>query len=395
MSMYSSYEGALGEGSMFNAKVENFNEQVKAHNQAQDDAYKAVLLTQSGTVSSDKTKQKFTEGKDGVQDGSGLISTGLGIAANYNEMQGKTFASYLSDTKNTRLNTIGSTWAKIKAGKPLPKESVTPASVTSDGKITEATTSETTKPMTQPESSGASDPEPEPEPEALTSEDNLRESRPIGDGGPLDPAGSAVSKPATDIPSGTVEDAGKVVGSTGEAGAAATNAAAAATDVTETSGIVPSIIKGTLMKAGAGKLASDAAVTGVSEVAGKAISAFAGGEVLGKGIDNLANGKNFFGNDDTAQKWGDSFQMAGAAADIVGTAFPPLEVVGGALNLVGGVIDGIDDLFSDHHKTLKDAAPIPPPKHTAVKVSPAFGSLGLIASAPISAKSQIQGSGSF
>ena len=97
--MYSSYEGALGEGSMFNAKVENFNEQVKAHNQAQDDAYKAVLLTQSGTVSSDKTKQKFTEGKDGVQDGSGLISTGLGIAANYNEMQGKTFANYLSDTK--------------------------------------------------------------------------------------------------------------------------------------------------------------------------------------------------------------------------------------------------------------------------------------------------------
>ena len=125
------------------------------------------------------------------------------------------------------------------------------------------------------------------------------------------------------------------------------------------------------------------------------ISAFAGVTDGLKGIDNLAEGRNFFGADDTAHKWGDSFQIAGSVADLAGTAFPPLEVLGGALSLTGGLIDGIDDLFTDSKNTQTDSTNIPPPKKTAVKVSPAYAAMGLIASAPISAKTSIQGSGSF
>ena len=123
---------------------------------------------------------------------------------------------------------------------------------------------------------------------------------------------------------------------------------------------------------------------------------------MGEGFANLADNKNFFGNDDTAEKWGDSFQMAGAALDVVGTAFPPLELLGGAVGLLGGVIDGIDGLSKDEAKKQSDAAPITDPNKDPddagiqkTQISPAFQAMGLVASAPISAKSLITGSGAF
>lgn len=378
MSMYSSYASTLGEGNMFSAKTRDFNEAVDAHNRQLDLTYKQTLLTQKGTIASDKQKEVLTGTKDGVQDGAGLLGTLVGAAETAKGISSQGTAAYLATTKAARSNAIGSTWQKLKAGTPIEKTSA-PASVTSDGKVTEATTSETTKPMTQPKSTGASDPEPEPEPEQLTETEDLRTSGVIGDGGEFDPAKAAAP---------VVEDAAAPV-------KAVTAVAPAAEEEIGSSGLVPKLIKGTLVKLGGKAVASDAALSAASEVGGKAISAFAGVTDGLKGIDNLAEGRNFFGNDDTAHKWGDSFQIAGSVADLAGTAFPPLEVLGGALSLTGGLIDGIDDMFTDSKNTQTDSTNIPPPKKTAVKVSPAYAAMGLIASAPISAKTSIQGSGSF
>ena len=112
---------------------------------------------------------------------------------------------------------------------------------------------------------------------------------------------------------------------------------------------------------------------------------------VGKSISNLVEGKNVFSGETTADK----FQEAGSVLDIVGTVVPPLEVVGGALNLVGGIISTVNDLKNDNDRKSSDAATIPPPKQTAIKVAPAFSSLGLVASQLPSAKSQIVGGSSF
>ena len=386
MSMYSTYASALSEGSMYSAKNQNFNDQVEGHNQLLDDQYKHVLLTQKGTVAGDKQKEILQGTSDGVMDGAGLVGSVVGVAKTYKEMQGKTVGEYLSHTTSERLNTIGKTINKIRKGEPLPEGEGPPASVTSDGKVTEATASETTKPMKQPASSGASDPEPEPEPEQLTAgepAEDLRTSGVIGDAGdPVTPAAPAApAAPAEPAEAASAAEEGE-------------EAAQAGTKI-ESSGIVPTLIKSVLIKGGAGKVASEEAISGISEVGGKVASTFVGATDAIKGIDNLAQGKNFFGTEDTAHKWGDSFQMAGAVADLAGTAFPPLEVLGGALNLIGGITDGIDDLISDNRTKQKDATHIAPPKHTATKISPAYGALGLVASAPISAKMSIVGSGSF
>lgn len=165
------------------------------------------------------------------------------------------------------------------------------------------------------------------------------------------------------------------------------------------SGVGSAIIKGILKKGGAGKVLSEAGLSTVSEIGGKAAGDFGGITDAVEGFANLANNKSFFGNDDATEKWGDSFQMAGAAMDVVGTAFPPLELLGGATGLIGGLLDGIDSLGKDEKKKQSDAAPlIDPNKDPAkagiqtTKVSPAYQSLGLVASAPVSAKMSITGS---
>ena len=161
----------------------------------------------------------------------------------------------------------------------------------------------------------------------------------------------------------------------------------------ESSGLGTGIIKAGLRGAAsvAGKDISEAGLSVISEGVGKIGGEFGGLYDIGKGIDEVGQGKNFFKGEST----GDKFQEAGAVADLFGTAFPPLELVGGALGLIGGISDAIDALKSDKDKRKKDAATVPPPKLQSVKVSPTFQSMGLVASAPVSAKQSITGSSSF
>jgi len=161
----------------------------------------------------------------------------------------------------------------------------------------------------------------------------------------------------------------------------------------ESSGLGTAIIKAGLTKAAsvAGKDIGEASLSVISEGVGKLGGEFGGLYDIGKGLDEVGQGKNFFKGEST----GDKFQEAGAVADLVGTAFPPLELVGGALGLIGGISDAIDALKTDKDKRKADAATIPPPKLQSVKVSPTFQSMGLVASAPVSAKQSITGSSSF
>tara|TARA_R100001086_G_scaffold204856_1_gene120751 strand:- start:252 stop:1223 length:972 start_codon:yes stop_codon:yes gene_type:complete len=174
------------------------------------------------------------------------------------------------------------------------------------------------------------------------------------------------------------------------AGKAVNDAKAAAGEEIETSGLGAKIIKGGLKFAGGAKL-GEAGLTAVSEIGGKALGDFGGLVSVGKGFENLKEGKSFFSGEDT----GDKLQEIGAAADVVGTIFPPLEVVGGITSAIGGVMEAYKDIKADMDKKEKDAGGPDPPKLTATKVTPAFSSLGLAASAPISAKASIQGSATF
>ena len=175
-----------------------------------------------------------------------------------------------------------------------------------------------------------------------------------------------------------------------KAGETAADAGKVAGDEIESSGLGSSIIKGGLKLAGGARL-GEAGLTAVSEIGGKALGDFGGVVSIGKGFENLAKGKSFFSGEST----GDELQEIGAAADVVGTIFPPLEVVGGIASAVGGIMDAYTDIKADMDKKDKDAAGPDPPKLTATKVTPAFSSLGLAASAPISAKQSITGTGGF
>lgn len=156
------------------------------------------------------------------------------------------------------------------------------------------------------------------------------------------------------------------------------------------SGLMSGVIKKGLQLTTMGKV-GDAGLSAASEIGGKVIGDFSGGLDIGRSISNLVQGKNFFTGESTADK----FQEVGAMADVVGMAFPPAEVVGGLLNLTGGIIGAVKDIGADLDRKTKDATNIPPPKTTAVKITPAFQSMGLVASSLPSAKSQIVGGGSF
>jgi hypothetical protein len=158
----------------------------------------------------------------------------------------------------------------------------------------------------------------------------------------------------------------------------------------ESSGLMTLGIKKGLKLATQGKI-GDAGLSALSEVGGKVIGDFSGAIDVGKNIKNLVDGKNIFSGEDTADK----FQEAGAVLDVAGIAFPPAEVVGGVLNLVGGAIDAWKDISNDMDKKTDDSVAPPPPKKTAVKVTPAFQSMGLVASQLPSAKNQIVGSSTF
>jgi len=210
--------------------------------------------------------------------------------------------------------------------------------------------------------------------------------------------------PPADMELGEIGDDGKVVEGTAgktidEAGKVADTSADLAGDGAkvaeqtaerESSGLMTLGIKKGLKLASAGKI-GDAGLSALSEIGGKAIGDFSGVVDIGKGVDNMFHGKSFFSGETTADK----FQEAGAALDLVGMAFPPLEVVGGALNLTGGIMDAVTDIKNDIDQKNSDNKGPPPPKKTEYKVTPAFQSLGLVASALPSAKTQIVGGGSF
>jgi len=205
-------------------------------------------------------------------------------------------------------------------------------------------------------------------------------------------------KPAT-LELGEVGEDGKITTSLSDAekaGNEAINAGKIAGDTggaveRESSGIASAVLKKGLGLALGGKI-GDAGLSALSEVGGKAIGDYSGAIDIGKNVKNLIDGKNVFAGESTADK----FQEAGAIADVVGIAFPPAEVLGAGLNLVGGIMDTVNDISGDMDRNASDSGrTVPPPKVTAVKVSPAFQSMGLVASQLPSAKTQITGTGSF
>jgi len=189
-----------------------------------------------------------------------------------------------------------------------------------------------------------------------------------------------------------VDDDGIVTTATEDvADEAGQNAAKAAGEEIESSGLGTGIIKAGLKKI-AGGAVSEAGLTAASEIGGKALGDIGGFVDIGEGISNMLNGSSFFAGEDKTAAFGDTLQSVGAVADVVGTVFPPLELVGGALGAIGGIFDAYDSISNDIEKKKNDAADPKPPSLTATKVSPAFSAMGLVASAPITAKQQITGS---
>ncbi len=169
------------------------------------------------------------------------------------------------------------------------------------------------------------------------------------------------------------------------------NAAKAAGEEIESSGLGTSIIKAGLKKV-AGGAVSEAGLSVASEIGGKALGDVGGFVDIGEGISNMISGSSFFAGEDKTAAFGDTLQSVGAVADVVGTVFPPLELVGGALGAIGGIFDAYDSIANDIKAKKNDAADPKPPALAATKVSPAFSAMGLVASAPITAKQSITGS---
>jgi len=167
-------------------------------------------------------------------------------------------------------------------------------------------------------------------------------------------------------------------------------AATAASEEVESSGLGTGLLKAGIKKIAGGAI-SEAGATALSEVAGKAAGDLGGFVDIGEGIDNLSKGKSFFAGEDKTEAIGDTLQSVGAVADVVGTVFPPAELIGGALGAIGGIFDAYDSIKNDIKTKQNDATAPKPPKLNAVKVSPAFSAMGLVASAPISAKQSITG----
>ena len=331
MSLYG-YSDALSQGSAFNSRVQNFNDGIRLQNQRALDEHTQLVKEQAGKVADDALKAKEDGAEYAVMDTKGVLGTGLGIAHAFNGIRESGLAGYVTDSTKGRINTIATTARRAIAKTPSANVAQARAQLVS---------------------------------------------------------GKSAPKPSTFVVSEITQDAdGDPVFSTAKSAAekAAGNAAQAGEEI-ESSGMGTSIIKSGLKMATRGAI-GEAGLTALSEVGGKVLGDFSGGKDIIKSFANLADNKGFFAGESTADK----FQEAGAAADLVGTIFPPAELVGGALGLIGGAIDTWDDIKADIDKKQKDAATIPPPKQTAIKVSPAFSTMGLVASAPISAKQSITGS---
>jgi len=330
MSMYG-YSDALSQGTAFNARVKNFNDGVLLHNEEARKEYTDKIQQQKNDISNDKTKSEEDEALYGFKDGTGTISSGIGLVQAGASIRKNGLGGYASKELSERANNIKNTAHAIVYGEPKPKpKTLELGEVGGDGKVTTS--------LVDAEKAGQ---------EAI--------------------------------------NAGNIAGDTTKTITQATER--------ESSGLMTAVIKKGVGLATAGKI-GDAGLSAISEIGGKAIGDFSGALDVGKNIKNLLSvpPKNIFAGESTADK----FQEAGAVLDVAGIAFPPAEVVGGLLNLTGGIMSAVTDISDDIDKKRTDTdRQVPPPKVTAVKVSPAFQSMGLVASQLPSAKTQITGTGSF
>lgn len=332
MAMYG-YSDALSQGTAFNARVKNFNDGVLIHNQEARDKFKKETQQKQDDIASDKRTEEEDVGIHGFKDGTGVLGAGAGLLNAGSAIREHGFKGYVSKEISERANNIKSTAHAIVYGEPEVK----------------------------------------PKPATL-------ELGEVGEDGKITSSLSDAEKAGQEA-----IDAGKIAGDTTKDITQATER--------ESSGLAANVLKKTLKLGLSGKI-GDAGLSALSEIGGKAIGDYSGIIDIGKNVKNLLSDppKNPFSGEST----GDKFQEAGAIADVVGIAFPPAEVLGAGLNLVGGIIDTVNDISGDMDKADDDnKRSVPPPKVSAVKVSPAFQSMGLVASQLPSAKTQITGSGSF
>jgi hypothetical protein len=399
MSVYG-YDQAISQGSAFNNREEEFNDRVRAANSLATEKYNTAVKSQKKNVSDDKTKSREDQALYGVEDGKGALTTLVGTGTTLKGIATKGLGQFSKDEISNRGASIQTVFENIRKGGSAKEPSVLSddAGDASGGRAAPASAA-----------TAMSD----AEKEAATKKSVL------GEGSEADetwnessqadrdllvknkfPEGAAASAP--EPPAGVGQAAATGAGDVGSAGAEVEGAGAAAFKEQESSGVGTTILKTTLEKIGVGKVfgdastvagakAADAGLTAVSEVAGKAAGEVGGFIDIGEGFDNLENNKSFFAGQTTGDKW----QEAGAVTDLVGTVFPPLELLGGAMSLIGGIMDAKDAIVADSKKKKDDAAPVTAPTPQKIQVSPAFSSLGLIASRPISAKSAILGSSSF
>ncbi len=382
MSSVYGYSQSLSEGSSFNARVAAHNDLVKEHNNKVLGDYHTAVKQQTRDAADDKDTVEEDAAIDGTEDGKGLLQAAYGSYKFGQDIAdaggvGAAFAKQSAE----RQGAIKSTFKRLGDGEVKKAAKTDLSSAAGDSEAAEGAASD-----------------------AADAGDAAAGTSAAGDAAAATRTASAAGA-ATTAAADTAGTAGAAAGdAAGAAGTAAEDVAGAAggaSEVTEigSSGLGAAVIKGGLAKVGVGKLVGEAGLSTLSEIGGKAAGDFGGITDAVEGLVNLGQKKSFFGNDDTAKKWGDSFQMAGAAMDVVGTAFPPLELLGGATGLLGGIIDGIDGLTKDEKKKQSDAAPITDPTKDPsgagiqqMQVSPAFQSMGLIASAPVSAKMSITGS---
>ena len=325
------YSDALSQGSAFNSRINTFNEGVKIHNQKLQDEYDAKIKAQPGKVAGDQRQKDVDEAFYGFKDGTSGLNTLVGTGRLASGVYKHGFKQYAVDEVKGRANSIKSTAKALIHGE---------------------------------------------------------EGKPFSSAMEMDELGSDGK-----VIAGT---AGRTVEEAGEAARAGANLVgdgakiASQTAKRESSNLVSAGVKKGLTAVAAGKI-GDAGLTALSEVGGKVIGDFSGVLDIAHSAKNLLEGKNVFSGETTADK----FQEAGAALDLIGIAFPPAEVIGGILNLTGGIMDAVDDINADMDKKKADAAAPDPPKKTSFKITPAFQSMGLVASQLPSAKSQIVGGGSF
>ena len=330
------YASSLSEGQSFNARTKNFNDGVLVANQKAQDDYKEKVKNQPGTLSDDKTKKEEDQAYFGFTDGTGSIGSTVGLIQAGSSIKKNGLGGYMADELAQRKNAVSSTAKRIIAGDPKPP----PADMVPSNETTSAGTV------------------------------------------------------ATDSESATADAgaAGEAVANAGEETLqGGSDALRVGTGAIESSSVKTGIIKAILKKGTMGTI-GEAGLSAASEIGGKALGDYGGISDVFHGISNVVSGcGTFFQGEST----GDKLQELGAGMDLVGTAFPPLELVGGVTSLVGGLMDGYEDLKNDNKKHASDATTVPPPKLTATKVTPAYSTMGLAASAPISAKQSITGSSSF